>query len=79
MSRALVPAPPRAALRVAAVQLPMATTLAENLDAIEKAVVGASPDTELLLFPDERHMPRGEADRIYMEEHILGFLRSALA
>lgn len=28
---------------------------------------------ELLLFPDERHMPRGAADRVYMEERIAAF------
>ena len=28
---------------------------------------------ELLMYPDERHMPRGEADRIAMEERICAF------
>ncbi|HEX4978979.1 MAG TPA: DPP IV N-terminal domain-containing protein [Acidimicrobiales bacterium] len=32
----------------------------------------------LLLFPDERHLPRREADRVYMEERIAAFLTSAL-
>ena len=43
------------------------------------ALIKARKRYELLLFPDERHMPRGEADRVYMEEQILGFLESALA
>jgi dipeptidyl-peptidase-4 len=33
---------------------------------------------ELLLFPDERHMPRREEDRVYMEERIRDFLMGAL-
>jgi dipeptidyl-peptidase-4 len=28
---------------------------------------------EILLYPDERHMPRGEADRVHMEERIRDF------
>ncbi len=43
------------------------------------ALIRARKPYELLLFPDERHMPRGEADRIYMEERILAFLEDALA
>ncbi len=42
------------------------------------ALIRARKRYELLAFPDERHMPRGEADRIYMEERILGFLLDAL-
>jgi dipeptidyl-peptidase-4 len=33
---------------------------------------------ELVAFPDERHLPRGEADRAYLEERVLGFLARAL-
>lgn len=33
---------------------------------------------ELLLFPSERHMPRGLADRTFMEERILDFLKRSL-
>ena len=33
---------------------------------------------ELLLFPDERHVPRRQADRVYMEERITAFLLAAL-
>lgn len=33
---------------------------------------------DLLLFPNERHMPRGEADRVYMEEHIRDFFVKTL-
>ena len=37
------------------------------------------PDcTRLLMFPDERHMPRGEADRIYMEDRIADFFARSL-
>jgi len=32
----------------------------------------------LMVFPGERHMPRGDADRLYMEERIAGFLESRL-
>jgi dipeptidyl-peptidase-4 len=38
------------------------------------ALIAARKPYELLLFPDERHMPRGEADRVYMEERIRDFL-----
>ena len=34
------------------------------------AMIGARKPYDLLLFPDERHMPRRPADRIYMEELI---------
>ena len=34
------------------------------------ALIKARKDYELLLFPDERHMPRSEADRVYMEQRI---------
>ncbi len=34
------------------------------------ALIGARKPYDLLLFPDERHMPRKLVDRIYMEEHI---------
>ncbi len=43
------------------------------------ALIKARKPYELLLFPNERHMPRGEADRVYMEERILAFLEDALA
>jgi len=42
------------------------------------ALIKARKRYDLLLFPDERHMPRGEADRVYMEEQIIGFLEDAL-
>lgn len=38
------------------------------------ALIGAGKDYELLLFPDERHMPRAEQDRVYMETKIRDFL-----
>jgi dipeptidyl-peptidase-4 len=34
------------------------------------ALIKARKRYDLFLFPDERHMPRGLADRIYMEERI---------
>lgn len=34
------------------------------------ALINARKPYDLLLFPDERHMPRGLADRVYMEERI---------
>ena len=42
------------------------------------ALIQARKPYELLLFPDERHMPRKLADRIYMEELIRNFLVSNL-
>jgi dipeptidyl-peptidase-4 len=33
---------------------------------------------DLLLLPEERHSPREEADRVYMEERIRDYLRSHL-
>jgi len=37
------------------------------------ALIDARKRHELLLFPDERHMPRSEADRVYMEERLRDF------
>jgi dipeptidyl-peptidase-4 len=34
------------------------------------ALIHARKPYDLLLFPNERHMPRGIADRIFMEEQI---------
>lgn len=42
------------------------------------ALIKARKSYELLLFPDERHMPRHLADRVYMEERILSFLEKEL-
>ncbi|MCG3134560.1 MAG: Dipeptidyl aminopeptidase 4 [Planctomycetes bacterium] len=36
-------------------------------------------DYELLMYPDERHMPRHEGDRRSMEERIVAFFRRELA
>jgi dipeptidyl-peptidase-4 len=41
-------------------------------------LIAARHDYELLLFPDERHGPRGLADRVYLEQRIAGFLADAL-
>ena len=42
------------------------------------ALVKARKRHELLLFPDERHMPRSEADRVYMEERLRDFFLEQL-
>ncbi|KAI9384121.1 hypothetical protein POPTR_012G014900v4 [Populus trichocarpa] len=42
------------------------------------ALVAAGKPYELLIFPDERHMPRRHNDRIYMEERIWEFFQRSL-
>lgn len=42
------------------------------------ALIHADIDYELLLFPDERHSPRFEPDRAYMESRIARFFGRAL-
>lgn len=42
------------------------------------ALIAAGKPYELLLFPDERHMPRRLADRIYMEQSIWEFVQRNL-
>ena len=42
------------------------------------ALVRADLDHRLLLYPDERHVPRGEADRESMEHRIAEFFRHTL-
>lgn len=42
------------------------------------ALVAAGKPYELLIFPDERHMPRRHGDRIYMEERIWDFIERNL-
>lgn len=42
------------------------------------ALIKARKPYELLLFPDERHLPRSLPDRIYMEERIAAFLDRSL-
>ncbi|KAM6555570.1 hypothetical protein CsatB_002589 [Cannabis sativa] len=42
------------------------------------ALVAAGKPYELLIFPDERHMPRGQRDRIYMEKRIWDFIEKNL-
>lgn len=41
-------------------------------------LVAAGKSYELLIFPDERHMPRRLRDRIYMEERIWDFIERSL-
>ena len=36
----------------------------------------AGKDYDLLVFPEERHMPRRLEDRAYMERRILEFLQN---
>jgi dipeptidyl-peptidase-4 len=42
------------------------------------ALIHAQKDYELLLFPDERHVPRSVADRAYMERRVAEFFAAAL-
>ena len=42
------------------------------------ALVAAGKDFDLQLYPDERHMPRKLADRVYMERRIFAYLRANL-
>ncbi|KAL7214104.1 hypothetical protein ACSBR1_026509 [Camellia fascicularis] len=42
------------------------------------ALVAAGKPYELLIFPDERHMPRRLGDRMYMEERIWDFIERNL-
>ena len=42
------------------------------------ALIKARKPYEFLMFPDERHMPRSQADRIYMEERITDFFERNL-
>ncbi len=42
------------------------------------ALIDAQKDYELLLFPNERHMPRSQKDRVYMETRIVRFLDTHL-
>ena len=42
------------------------------------ALITARKRYDLLLFPDERHMPRGEAGRVYLEERVRDFFFESL-
>ncbi|KDP43640.1 hypothetical protein JCGZ_22954 [Jatropha curcas] len=42
------------------------------------ALVAAGKRYELLIFPDERHMPRQHRDRVYMEERVWEFFERSL-
>jgi dipeptidyl-peptidase 4 len=42
------------------------------------ALIAARKKYELLIFPDERHMPRRHMDRVYMEERIWEFIDRSL-
>jgi dipeptidyl-peptidase-4 len=42
------------------------------------ALIRNRKDYEIMMFPDERHMPRREQDRIYMEEQIQNFFQRHL-
>ncbi|MEZ4452033.1 MAG: DPP IV N-terminal domain-containing protein [Nannocystaceae bacterium] len=42
------------------------------------AMIRARKPYELLLFPEERHMPRRLEDRVYMEDRIVDFVRRSL-
>ena len=38
------------------------------------ALISEGKDYDLAMFPSERHMPRSEADRVYMERKITTFV-----
>ncbi|CAN6221290.1 unnamed protein product [Urochloa humidicola] len=38
------------------------------------SLIAARKPYDILIFPDARHLPRGECDRLYMEENIGNFL-----
>ena len=42
------------------------------------ALIKARKHYEMLLFPDERHVPRGLEDKVFMEERISSFLERSL-
>lgn len=42
------------------------------------AMIAAGKDYDLQLYPDERHMPRKLADRVYMERRIFDYLEANL-
>jgi len=42
------------------------------------ALIRARRPYQLLLFPDERHMPRRREDRVHMEDQIFAFIRERL-
>lgn len=42
------------------------------------ALIRARKHHELLLFPNERHVPRGFADKVFMEERVASFLERCL-
>ena len=42
------------------------------------ALIRAGKPFDLLPFPDERHMPRHQADRIYLEQRVIGFFQQHL-
>jgi dipeptidyl-peptidase-4 len=42
------------------------------------ALISARKHYELLLFPDERHQPRGRDDKIFMEQRIHHFIERNL-
>ncbi|MGH2506370.1 MAG: DPP IV N-terminal domain-containing protein [Ktedonobacteraceae bacterium] len=43
-----------------------------------EALAAAERDDEILLFPEARHMPRNPADLVYLERHLVEFLRRYL-
>ena len=50
-----------------------------NTARLINALIEHRKDYDLLLFPNERHMPRSAKDREYMEERVRDFLVEALA
>ncbi|MBF6592741.1 MAG: prolyl oligopeptidase family serine peptidase, partial [Ktedonobacterales bacterium] len=42
------------------------------------ALIRARKPYDLLAFPDERHMPRREQDRVYLNERVVGYFQEHL-
>ena len=45
---------------------------------ILQALIDHGKDYEVLLYPNERHMPRKEEDRVSMEKRVVEFFREGL-
>jgi len=43
------------------------------------ALIAEQKPYQLLLFPNERHSPRSQKDRTFMEERIMSFIQASLA
>lgn len=41
-------------------------------------LIAARKRYQLLVFPNERHLPRSESDRVYMEQRVLEFVQECM-